>query len=92
MRFGIKKCGTIKLQRGIEDYRRNVLPNAQVIQNDKHGGYKYLEALEADQIKQDEMKDTIRTEYFRRVKRLLGSKMISAINTWAGAGNNVRTN
>jgi len=69
--------------RHTEDYRTNVLSNDQVIQNVKHGGYKHLEVLEADQIKQDEMKDTIRTEYFRRVKRLLRSKTISAINTWA---------
>ena len=69
--------------RHTEDYRTNVLSNAQVIQNVQHGGYKYLEVLEADLIKQDEMKDTVRTEYFRRVRRLLRSKTISAINTWA---------
>jgi len=34
-----------------------VLPNAQVIQNVKDCGYKYLGMLESDHIKQDKMKD-----------------------------------
>jgi len=44
--------------------------------------------MEANQIKLDEMKDKIRTGNFRRIKRVLRSKMnggnmISAVNTWA---------
>ena len=63
-------------------------PDAQLIQDVKEGGYKYLGVLEADQIKHEETKNKIRTEYFRRVKRILHSKLnggniISAINTWA---------
>ena len=45
------------------------------MQDVKEGGYKYLGVLEADQIKHEEMKDEIQTEYFRRVKRLVRSKL-----------------
>jgi len=49
--------------------------------------YKYLGVLETDQTKH-EMKDKVKTEYLRRVQRVLQSKLnggntISAINTWA---------
>ena len=62
-----------------------MLPNVQVIQDVKDGGYTYLGVLETDQIKQDEMKDKTRTEFLRRVKRVLRSKlnrgnMISVLN------------
>jgi len=42
---------------------RIVLPNAQVIREVKEDGYKYLRVLETDQIKHDEMKDKVKTEY-----------------------------
>jgi len=65
-----------------------MLPNAKVIQDGKGNGYKYLGVLEAAQIKQDEMRDSVWTEYFWRVKHVLRSLMnggntIGAINTWA---------
>ena len=50
--------------------------------------YKYLGILEADTIKQVQMKDTIRKEYLRRTRKLLETKLysrnlIKGINTWA---------
>ena len=50
--------------------------------------YKYLGILEADTIKQVEMKDKIRKEYLRRTRKLLEIKLsrrnlIKGINTWA---------
>ena len=44
--------------------------------------------LETDQIKDGEMKEKVKTEYLRRVRRVLQSKlnggnMIGAISTWA---------
>ena len=89
MQFGIENCATIKLQRGIvKNTEGMVQPSAQVIQGVKDCGYKYPGVLEANQIKQEEMKDKIQTQYFRQVKRVLRSKlnggnMISAINIWA---------
>ena len=89
MQFGIKKCATIKLQRRkIKHTEEIVLPHAQVIREVKEDGYKYLGVLKTDQIKHDEMKDKTKTEYLRRVRRVLQSKLnggntIGAINTWA---------
>ena len=50
--------------------------------------YKYLDILEADTIKQVEMKDKIQKEYLRRTRKLLETKLssqnlIKGINTWA---------
>ena len=50
--------------------------------------YKYLGILEADTIKQVEMKDKILKEYLRRTRKLLETKLsirnlIKRINTWA---------
>ena len=49
--------------------------------------YKYLSILEADTIKQVEMKEKIKKEYLRRSRKLLGKKLcsrnlIKGINTW----------
>ena len=46
--------------------------------------YKYLGILEADTIKQVEMKERIQTEYLRRTRKLPETKVSSkGINTWA---------
>ena len=50
--------------------------------------YKYLGILEADTIRQVQMKDAIRKEYLRRTRKLLETKLpsrnlIKGINTWA---------
>ena len=50
--------------------------------------YKYLGILEADTIKQVEMKNKIQKEYLRRTRKLLETKLssrnlIKGINTWA---------
>ena len=50
--------------------------------------YKYLGILEADTIKQVEMKDKMQKEYLRRTRKLLETKLsnrnlIKGINTWA---------
>ena len=50
--------------------------------------YKYLGILEADTIKQAEMKEKIQKEYLRRTRKLFETKLnsrnlIKGINTWA---------
>ena len=50
--------------------------------------YKYLGILEADAIKQVEMKDKIQKDYLKRTRKLLETKLtrrnlIKTINTWA---------
>ena len=51
-------------------------------------GYKYLGVLQLDSIKNGEMKEKVKSEYIRRVKKLLGSQLngenvIAGMNTWA---------
>ena len=57
-------------------------------ERDRKDGFKYLGILEYDRVKEQEMKDKSRNEYFRRAKLILKSKMngrnkIMAMNTWA---------
>ena len=51
-------------------------------------GYKYLRVLESDEVLHKEMKETLRTEYYRRVRKVFQSKLdggnvVRAVNTWA---------
>ena len=53
-------------------------------------GYKYLGILELDDIMAKEMKEKVRTSFFKRLKLLLRSKLNAkklflAINSWAVA-------
>ena len=65
------------------------LPNHDRIRTlEEKETYKYLGILEADTIKQVQMKDTIRKEYLRRTRKLLETKLscrnlIKGINTLA---------
>ena len=64
------------------------LPNDKVIKSLEEGeGYKYLGVLEADEVIVNEMKDKVKKTYYRRVRKLLGTKLNSgkvfkAINSW----------
>ena len=77
------KSGKRHLTDGIE------LPNQNKIRTlGEKETYKYLDILEADTIKQVEMKDKIKKEYSRRTRKLLETKLssrdlIKGINTWA---------
>ena len=65
------------------------LPNHEKIRTlGENETYKYLGILEADTIKQVQMKDKIRKEYIRIFRKLHESKLssrnlIKGINTWA---------
>ena len=65
------------------------LPNEDKIRTlGENDGYKYLGILEADTIKQVQMKDKIQKEYLRRTRKLLETKLssrnlIKGINIWA---------
>ena len=67
------------------------MPNNQIIKSLGEGeGYKYLRMLEADGVKHMEMKESVTEEYYRRVRKILKSKLnrgnvINAINTRAVA-------
>ena len=64
------------------------LPNDKVIKSLEEGeSYKYLGVLEADEVIVNEIKDKVKKTYYRRVRKLLGTKLNSgkvfkAINSW----------
>ena len=90
MEFGIEKCSMLLMKSG----KRHMTDGMELTNQDKirkpeeNETYKYLGILEADSIKQVEMKDKIRKEYFMRTRKLLETKLsgrylIKGINTWA---------
>ena len=89
MEFGIKKYGVIIMNREkVKPTNRIELPSGEKIREMEENGYKYLGILEYDKVKEQEMKDTFRIEYFRRAKLILKSKLnglnkIMTLNTWA---------
>ena len=90
MEFGIEKCATLVMKSGKRRMTDGMeLPNHDGIRTlEENEPYKYLGILEADTIKQVQMKDTIRKEYLRRTRKLLETKLssrnlIKGINTWA---------
>ena len=90
MEFGVEKCAmlvTNSNKRLLTDEME--LPNQDkirmLVENET---YKYLGILEADTIKQMEMKENIQKEYLRRTRKLLETKLncrnlIKGINNWA---------
>ena len=90
MQFGIEKCNIIILKRGIKDENCGImLTNDLKISSLKEGeSYKYLGTLEAEDINTKKTKEKVETEYLRRTRKILESKLNSgnlfkAINTWA---------
>ena len=89
MEFGIEKCAMLVMKSGKRHMTVEMeLPNHDKIRTLRENeSYKYLGILEADTIKQVEMKDKIRKEYLRRTRKLLETKLssrnlIKGINTW----------
>ena len=90
MKCGIKKCALLVMKSG----KRHPTDGIELLNQDKiialaeNETYKYLGILEADTIKQVEMKDKIQNKYLRRTRKLLETKLsnknlIEGINTWA---------
>ena len=89
MEFGIDKCGTLVLKRGkIRKLDGISLPDGKVMKGLIEGaGYKYLGIIQANQIRYTEMKTKVKTEYLRRVCKVLETKLncgkiIEGINIW----------
>ena len=91
MEFGISKCAYLIMKRGKLSSSEGIkMPNGETIraienQNDE---YKYLGILEADDIKHNEMKSVIQKEYYRRVRKILKTRLnsgntVKAINSRA---------
>ena len=90
MEFGIEKCTMLVMKSGKRHMTDGMeLPNQDKIRTlAENETYKYLGILEADTIKQVEMKDKIQKEYLRRTRKLpkikLSSRnLIKGINTCA---------
>ena len=89
MEFGIEKCAMLVMKTGKRHLTDGLeLPNQDKIRTlEENETYKYLGILEADTIKQVEMKDKIRKEYLRRTRKLIETKLssrnlIKGINNW----------
>ena len=59
-----------------------------MVKRQEENGYKYLEILEYGRVKEQEIKDEFRNEYFRREKLILKSKLnggnnIMPLKIWA---------
>ena len=88
MEFGIEKCALLVMKSGKRHLTDGMeLPNQDKIKTlAENETYKYFGILEADSIKQVEMKDKIQKEYLRRTRKLLETKLssrnlIKGINT-----------
>ena len=88
--FGIEKCAMLVIKSGKRQLTDGMeLPNKDKIKTlAENETYKYLGILEADTIRQMEMKEKIKKEYLRRTRKLLETKLnsrnlIKGINTWA---------
>ena len=88
--FGIEKCAILVMESGKRHLTGGMeLPNQDKIRTlAENKTYKYLGILDADTIKQVEMKDKIQKEYLRITRKLLETKLssrnlINGINTWA---------
>ena len=90
MEFGMEKCAVLTLKkRKMASNDGIALSNKTTMKGLKEGdSYKYLGVTEANGMKHHEMKEKVKTEYFRRVRKVLETKLngrniIKGINTWA---------
>ena len=81
MEFGIEKCAMLVMRSGKRQLTDGMeLPNQDKIKTlAGNKTYKYLGILEADTIKQVEMKEKIQKEYLRRTRKLLETNSIAEI-------------
>ena len=68
MRFGIDKCGVLGMRKDKESECEEItIGSAEVISEIDDDGYKYIGIMERSVIFYEEMKATVKTEYFKRV-------------------------
>ena len=78
MEFGIEKCAMLVMKSGKRHMTDGMeLPNHEKIRTlEENETYKNLGILEADTIKQVEMKDKIPKEYLRRTTKITREKTL----------------
>ena len=78
MRFGIDKCGNLAMRTGKESECEGIaIESGEVICKIVDDGYKYLCIIEKSDVFQEQMKRSVKTEYFKRVRSDLKSKLNS---------------
>lgn len=75
--FGIENCAIIQMKRGIFATSEGIeLPGCATIRSlDDQEGYEYLGILQFDDIKYKEVKEKLKEEYARRVRKKLKSRL-----------------
>ena len=77
MEFGIDKCATLVLKREkITKFDEISLADGRFMKRlIERAGYKYLVILQADQIRYTKMKEKVKAENLRRVRKVLETKL-----------------
>ena len=77
MKFRVEKCAVLTMKKGKMGNSDGIsLRNKTTMKWLKEGGsYKYIEVIQADGMKHHEMKEKVKTEYYRRVRKILQAKM-----------------
>ena len=76
MEFGMSKCAVLSVEQGKRKEKVGLeLPNGNVMKDVDEEGYKYLGVLQKDSLMYVEMKNKVKTEYFRRLVCLLKSQL-----------------
>ena len=75
-RFAIDKCGVLAMRRGKESECEGItIGSGEVIDEIYDDGYKYLDIMERSYIFHEEMKKSVKTKYFKRIRSALKSKL-----------------
>ena len=88
----MKRCCVIIMNRGKVKTTDGIeIPSGEKIRAIEKDGYKYLSILKYNRVKEQEMKDKLRNEYFRSEKLILkstlnGMNMIMSSNICAVCG------
>ena len=90
MEFEVEKRAVLTMKKGkMANSDGIALPNKTTIKGLKDGdSYNYLGVIQAGVMKHHEMKEKVKTEYYRRVRKILqtklnGGNIITGKNTWA---------
>ena len=87
MEFGIKKCGVLVMKRGKVTLPKGIeLPSGYTTKDIDKEDYKYLGILEFDSVREKNMIRNFQSEYFRRSRLVMRSKLnrrnkLKALNT-----------
>ena len=76
MEFGVEKCTVLTInKRKMASSDAIALPNETMKGMKEGDSYKYLGVIQADGAKHHEMKEKVKTEYYRRVRKILKTKL-----------------